>query len=67
VDVTEDLEAWKQCVTRYEFIRGGVSPFPYLDYYEALSRVRGAEAGKRHAVAFNVDEMSKKRVLDALP
>jgi LmbE family N-acetylglucosaminyl deacetylase len=67
VDTSEDLEAWRKCVTRYEFIRGGVSSFQYLDYYEALSRVRGAEAGKRHAVAFDVDELSKKRVLDALP
>ncbi|HVX65649.1 MAG TPA: PIG-L family deacetylase [Bryobacteraceae bacterium] len=67
VDVSEDLEAWRQCVTRYQFIRGGISPFAYLDYYEALSRVRGAEAGKRHAVAFDVDDLSKKRVLDSLP
>jgi LmbE family N-acetylglucosaminyl deacetylase len=67
VDVTEDLAAWKAAVTSYEFIRGGISSFPYLDYYEALARVRGAVAGKRSAVALEVDPFAKKRVFDALP
>ncbi|HZS05480.1 MAG TPA: PIG-L family deacetylase [Blastocatellia bacterium] len=67
VDVSEVLAQWKECVTQYEFIRGGVSSFPYLDYYEALARLRGAEARKRYAVAFDVDPLAKKRVLDSLP
>jgi N-acetylglucosamine malate deacetylase 1 len=67
VDVTEDLAAWKAAVSCYEFIRGGISTFPYLEYYEALARVRGALAGKRFAVALEVDPFAKKRVLDALP
>ena len=67
VDVTEDLAAWKAAVTSYEFIRGGISSFPYLEYYEALARVRGAVAGKRFAVSLEVDPFAKKRVLDALP
>jgi LmbE family N-acetylglucosaminyl deacetylase len=67
VDVGEDLAAWKAAVTCYEFVRGGISPFPYLEYYESLARVRGAEAGKRFAVALDVDPLAKKRVLDALP
>ena len=67
VDVTEDLATWKAAVTSYEFVRGGISSFPYLEYYEALARVRGAVAGKRFAVALDVDPFGKKRVLDALP
>ena len=67
VDVTEDLAAWKGAVTSYEFIRGGISTFPYLEYYEALARVRGAVAGRRFAVALEVDPFAKKRVLDMLP
>jgi len=67
VDVSEDLAAWKAAVTSYEFIRGGISSFPYLEYYEALARVRGAVAGKRFAVALEVDPFAKKRVLDTLP
>jgi len=67
VDVTEDLATWKAAVTSYEFVRGGISSFPYLEYYEALARVRGAVAGKRFAVGLEVDPFAKKRVLDSLP
>ncbi|HXY39090.1 MAG TPA: PIG-L family deacetylase [Vicinamibacteria bacterium] len=67
VDVGEDLPRWKAAVSAYEFVRGGISSFPYLDYYEALARLRGAEAGRRFAVALDVDPLGKKRVLDLLP
>jgi N-acetylglucosamine malate deacetylase 1 len=67
VDVSLELDKWKEAVTQYQFIKGGISSFPYLDYYEALARVRGAEAGKRYAVAFDVDPFEKKRVVDSLP
>ena len=67
VDVTGELAAWKKCVTQYEFIKGGISSFPYLEYYEALAKVRGAEAGRLFAVAFDVDPFEKKQVVDALP
>jgi hypothetical protein len=67
VDVTDDLAAWKAAASCYEFIRGGISTFPYLEYYESLARVRGALAGKRFAVALEVDPSAKKRVLDTLP
>jgi LmbE family N-acetylglucosaminyl deacetylase len=67
VDVTDELALWKEAVTQYQFIKGGISSFPYLDYYEALARVRGAEAGRRYAVAFDIDPFEKKRVVDQLP
>lgn len=67
VDVSDSLGVWKEAVTKYEFIRGGISNFPYLEYYEALARVRGAEAGKRYAEAFDVSPFSKKRIAEALP
>jgi LmbE family N-acetylglucosaminyl deacetylase len=67
VDVTADLATWKAAVTSYEFVRGGISSFPYLEYYEALARVRGAVAGMRFAVALEVDPSARRRVLDALP
>ncbi len=66
VDVSDEVGMWKECVTQYQFIKGGISNFPYLDYYEALARVRGAEAGTRYAVAFDVDPFEKKRVLEEL-
>jgi len=54
-------------VTKYEFVRGGISSFRYLDYYDALSTVRGAIAGKSRVVGFDIDNFGKRRVLDALP
>jgi len=67
VNVSEELVEWKRCVTQYEFIRGGISSFPYLEYYEALARVRGAEAGKRYAVALDIDAFGKKQAIELLP
>jgi LmbE family N-acetylglucosaminyl deacetylase len=67
VDVSDVFPRWKECVTQYEFIRGGISTFSYLDYYEALARLRGAEIGKKYAVAFDVDILDKKRIVTTLP
>ncbi|MEO8910181.1 MAG: hypothetical protein ABI408_08140 [Gemmatimonadaceae bacterium] len=44
-----------------------LSSFPYLSYYEALATVRGAIAGKGKAIAFDIDELGKKRVIESLP
>ena len=67
LDVSDDMKQWRDAVTKYEFVRGGVSSFRYLDYYDALSIVRGAIAGKQRAVTFDIDSFGKRRVLDALP
>jgi LmbE family N-acetylglucosaminyl deacetylase len=67
VDVSGALAKWREAVSRYEFVRGGVSSFRYLDYYTALATVRGAESGKEHAEAFDIDALGKKRVLDGVP
>ncbi len=66
VDVSDELESWKTWIVNYEFIKGGISSFPYLDYYAALARVRGAEAGKQYAVTFAIDPFEKKRIVDTL-
>ena len=67
VDVSNELDQWKEAVTQYQFIKGGISSFPYLEYYTALASVRGAEAGTRYAVAFDVDPFEKKRTVESLP
>lgn len=67
VDVTGLIPQWKQAVTRYEFVRGGISSFAYLDYYTALATVRGAEARKGQAVAFDIAPYGKRRILDDVP
>ncbi len=67
VDVSDAVEIWEKAVTRYEFIRGGISSYPYLEYYRALLKVRGAESGFRFAEAFDIDAIGKKQVYGSLP
>ena len=67
VDVTGHMGRWRDVVTSYEFVRGGVSAFNYLDYYTALATLRGAEARRGQAVAFDIDPLGKRRVLDSVP
>ncbi len=67
VDISDSFGDWEKCVTQYEFIRGGISSYPYLEYYRALARVRGADAGFTHAEAFDIDPWGKKQVYRSLP
>jgi len=67
VDVTGAMERWKSFIIGYGFVTGGISPFPYLEYYEALARVRGAVVGRQYCVAFDVDPFEKRHTLEFLP
>lgn len=67
VDVSDAFEEWRTAVRKYEFVRGGVSAFRYFDYYDALLRLRGAEARKAAAQAFDIESMGKRKILDKLP
>ena len=67
VDVSGLVPRWRDAVSRYAFVRGGVSSFAYLDYYSALMTVRGAESNRRRAVSFDIDQLGKRRVIDSLP
>ncbi|HKO15598.1 MAG TPA: PIG-L family deacetylase [Gemmatimonadaceae bacterium] len=67
VDVADGMDAWRTAVTQYEFVRGGISDFRYLDYYDALAVVRGALARRPRAEAFDIDAGGKRRILDAVP
>jgi len=63
----EDSARWRAAVAKYEFVGGTISSFRYLDYYSALMTVRGAESRRGRAVAFDIDQIGKRRVLDTLP
>lgn len=62
----EDLELWEKAMRCYELFRGGVSKFPYLDYYRALARTRGCEAGFQHATTFAVPPRARRKRLPSL-
>ena len=57
---------WRGAVSGFEFARGATG-FPYVEYYDALGRVRGIEARKGRAVAFDLESSSKRRILDGVP
>lgn len=67
VPVEEDLDTWEKGACAYELFRGGVSRFPYLDYYKALYRVRGAESWCGWACAFDVAPGARRSVGDICP
>lgn len=67
VGVPDEMDRWREAVTKYEFVSGTISSFRYLEYYDALATVRGVVSGKRRAEAFGIDAFGKRRVLDSLP
>jgi N-acetylglucosamine malate deacetylase 1 len=64
--LAEDLETWERAMRCYQLFRGGVSSFPYLDYYRALARTRGCEVGCEFAVTFAVPPESRRRRVASL-
>ncbi|MEV1249775.1 PIG-L deacetylase family protein [Nonomuraea sp. NPDC050022] len=53
VDLSDEAyEVWSAAITGYAYARGETYGFPYVDYYRALTIVRGAPAGFRRAQAF---------------
>ena len=66
MDVSDAFEQWKQAIRAYEMVRGGISSFAYFDYYTAHLQAMGALAGRKYAASLNVDESSKRVVVDAL-
>jgi len=66
VDVSDAFDQWKRAIREYEMVRGGISPFAYFDYYTSHLQSLGALAGRKYAAALDVDESSKRVVLDGL-
>jgi LmbE family N-acetylglucosaminyl deacetylase len=66
VDVSDAFDAWTRAIREYQMVRGGVSRFAYFEYYTGRLQSNGALAGRKYAVALDVDEWAKKRVVDAL-
>ncbi|MBO3802794.1 MAG: PIG-L family deacetylase [Candidatus Brockarchaeota archaeon] len=57
-DFSDSFDAWVEAIMVHEFVRGRGLPsdYPYADYYKALARLRGIEAGFEYAEAFMLDE-----------
>ncbi len=62
----EDMALWEKAARQHALFRGEVVRFPYVDYYRALARVRGCEAGVQYAVAFAVPPSAHRRRVTSL-
>jgi len=60
LDVTEDWDTWRRAAECYSLFRGEVVKFPYVSYYDGLSRVRGPEAGFDRAIVFAVPAQANR-------
>jgi len=60
------FETWVGAMWVYAYARGETSNFPFIDYYKALTVVRGAPAGFRRAQAFCVPEGAMVRRVQEL-
>ncbi len=67
VDVGDVWDAYLEVLRSHELMRGGVSSFRYLEYYDALGTVRGCLGGFRKAVALMAPTGSWVQRLGYLP
>jgi LmbE family N-acetylglucosaminyl deacetylase len=54
VDISDVMEQWEKAFKCYAIGRGE-GGYPYWDWYEAQTRIRGIEIGVAHAEAFAID------------
>lgn len=67
VEIAEaDIETWERAMRSYELFRGGVSKFPYLEYYRALWKTRGCEVGVPFAATLAVPPEQRRRRVASL-
>jgi LmbE family N-acetylglucosaminyl deacetylase len=64
-DISETIKDWEKCVRKYHLFRGGISDFPYFDYYKALFKLRGCEIGVEYACCFDIESIDKKIKIDS--
>lgn len=67
LDVSEVWEDYVNVLRSHELMRGGISSFRYLDYYDALGTLRGCLGGFTKAVALMMQPGAWVRKLDYLP
>lgn len=63
INIADGYELWKQAAATQYFATHSTS-FPYLEYYDALSKVRGIEARCEHAESFMIPEETKRIIVN---
>jgi LmbE family N-acetylglucosaminyl deacetylase len=65
VDISDVFSDWEQAFKCFAIGRGE-GGFPYWDWYQARTRIRGIEVGTTHAQAFMVDEWRMRQRREVL-
>jgi len=65
VDVSSVMTEWERAFRCYAIGRGE-GGFPYWDWYQAQTRIRGIQIGVEHAEAFAVDEAAVRTTRELL-
>lgn len=63
IDITPGYELWRKAASTHWFVTHSPS-FPYLEYYDHLSRVRGIEARRGRAECFTVEPEVRRQIQD---
>lgn len=67
IDITETRDLWIEAMKQCAYARGETSGFNFVDYYSALSKVRGEIAGFPYAQAFAVRPGALEQRLQFFP
>jgi len=65
VDISEAMAEWEKAFKCYAIGRGE-GGYPYWDWYEAQTRIRGIEVRVQHAEAFAIDESGMRQPRELL-
>ncbi len=65
VDISDVFEEWEKAFKCYAIGRGE-GGFPYWDWYQACTRIRGIETGVMYAEAYAVEEWQKRQKRELL-
>ena len=64
-DVTDAFPLWRDAVRKLYLAEHSTS-FKYLQYYEGLARMRGAQIKTEYGTAFGVDDYAKRVIMDTV-
>ncbi|ONI48176.1 GlcNAc-PI de-N-acetylase [Candidatus Epulonipiscioides saccharophilum] len=66
VEVTEEgYELWDRAINHHWFALNSTS-YPYKEYYSHLKRIRGIDARKKYAEAFDIQEREKRIIRNTI-
>jgi hypothetical protein len=63
IDISEVYEQWRDALREHALFRGAVASFNYVQYYDGLTAMRGAEVGFARADFCATADLAQARPL----